>query len=59
MHHKDDSSGYRGGGYARIYLKIIILKNYMHHARAALARALAPRAKVGGISQRWTIQAIN
>ena len=39
------------GGYARIYLKIIILKNYMHRARAALARALAPRAKVGGMSQ--------
>jgi hypothetical protein len=36
-------------------LKIIILKNYMHraHARehAARARALAPRAKVGGMSQ--------
>jgi hypothetical protein len=32
-------------------LKFIILKNYMHHARAALARALAPRAKVGGMSQ--------
>ncbi len=39
------------GGYARIYLKFIILKNYMHRARAALARALAPRAKVGGMSQ--------
>jgi hypothetical protein len=32
-------------------LKIIILKNYMHCARAALTRALAPRAKVGGMSQ--------
>jgi hypothetical protein len=32
-------------------LKIIILKNYMHRARVALARALAPRAKVGGMSQ--------
>jgi hypothetical protein len=30
-------------------LKNIILKNYIHRARAALARALAPRAKVGGI----------
>jgi hypothetical protein len=30
-------------------LKFIILKNYMHRARAA--RALAPRAKVGGMSQ--------
>ena len=39
------------GGYARIYLKFIILKNYMHRARAALARALAPRATVGGMSQ--------
>jgi hypothetical protein len=40
------------GGYARIYyFEIIILKNYMHRARAALARALAPRAKVGGMSQ--------
>ena len=39
------------GGYARIYLKIIILKHYMHRARAALSRALAPRAKVGGMSQ--------
>jgi hypothetical protein len=29
----------------------VILKNYMHRARAALARALAPRAKVGGMSQ--------
>ena len=43
MHHKDDSSGYRGGGYARIYLKIIILKNYMHRARGAPARARAAR----------------
>jgi hypothetical protein len=34
------------GGYDRIYLKIIILKNYMHRARA-----LAPRAKVGGMGQ--------
>jgi hypothetical protein len=32
-------------------LKIIILKNYMHRPRAALARALAPRAKVGGMGQ--------
>jgi hypothetical protein len=32
-------------------LKFIILKNYMHRARAALARALAPRAKLGGMSQ--------
>jgi hypothetical protein len=31
----------------------------MHRARAALARALVPRAKVGGISQLWTIQALN
>jgi hypothetical protein len=29
--------------YARIYLKFIILKNYMHRARAALARARAAR----------------
>jgi len=39
------------GEYVRIYLKFIILKNYMHRARAALARALAPRATVGGMSQ--------
>ena len=39
------------GGYVRIYLKFTILKNYMHRARAALARALAPRAKVGVMSQ--------
>jgi hypothetical protein len=32
-------------------LKFIILKNYMHRARAALARALAPRAKAGGMCQ--------
>jgi hypothetical protein len=32
-------------------LKFIILKNYMHRARAALARALAPRATVRGMSQ--------
>jgi hypothetical protein len=32
-------------------LKFIILKNYMHRARAALARAFAPRAKVGGMRQ--------
>jgi hypothetical protein len=32
-------------------LKIIILKNYMHRTHAALTRALAPRAKAGGISQ--------
>jgi hypothetical protein len=32
-------------------LKFIILKNYMHYARAALARALAPRATFGGMSQ--------
>jgi hypothetical protein len=32
-------------------LKFTILKNYMHRARAARARALAPRAKVGGLSQ--------
>jgi hypothetical protein len=32
-------------------LKFIILKNYMHRALTALARALAPRAKVGGMSQ--------
>jgi hypothetical protein len=28
-----------------------MLKNFMHRVRAALARALAPRAKVGGMSQ--------
>jgi hypothetical protein len=39
------------GGYVRIYLKLLFLKNYMHRARAALARALAPRATVGGMSQ--------
>ncbi len=39
------------GGYARIYFKFTILKNYMHRTRAARARALAPRAKVGGMSQ--------
>ena len=39
------------GGYVRSYLKFTILKNYMHRARAALARALAPRAKVGVMSQ--------
>jgi hypothetical protein len=32
-------------------LKFIILKNYMHRALAALPRALAPRATVGGMSQ--------
>jgi hypothetical protein len=32
-------------------LKFIILKNYKHRARAAPARALAPRAKLGGMSQ--------
>jgi hypothetical protein len=32
-------------------LKFIILKSYMHRARAALALALAPRAKLGGMSQ--------
>jgi hypothetical protein len=32
-------------------LKFIILKNYMHRARGALARALAPRATVDGMSQ--------
>jgi hypothetical protein len=51
------------GGYARIYLKFTILKNYMHRALAAHARALAPRVKVGGmsqlISQLSTIQALN
>ena len=47
------------GGYARIYFKFTILKNYMHRARAARACALAPRAKVGGMSQLWTIQALN
>jgi hypothetical protein len=31
----------------------------MHRTRAALARALAPRAKVGGMSQLCTIQALN
>jgi hypothetical protein len=32
------------GGYARIYLKRTILKNYMHHARAPYhARARAAR----------------
>jgi hypothetical protein len=40
-----------GGEYARIYFKFTILKNYMHRARAARARALAPRAKVGGMRQ--------
>ena len=39
------------GGYVRIYLNIIILKNYVHRARGPLARALAPRAKVGRMSQ--------
>ena len=39
------------GGYAKIYLKFTILKNYMHRARAARARALAPHAKVGAMSQ--------
>jgi len=48
-----------GGGYARIYLKFTILKSYMHRARAALARVLAPRAKVGGMSQLLTTQALN
>jgi hypothetical protein len=47
------------GGYARIYLKFTILKNYMRRARAALTRALAPRAKVGGMSQLLTTQALN
>jgi hypothetical protein len=32
-------------------LKIIIFKNYIHRARAALVRALAPRAKVARMSQ--------
>jgi hypothetical protein len=32
-------------------LKFTILKNYMHRARVALARALVPRAKVGGMNQ--------
>jgi hypothetical protein len=32
-------------------LNFTILKNYMHRARAARARPLAPRAKVGGMSQ--------
>jgi hypothetical protein len=32
-------------------LKFTILKNYMHHARAARAGARAARAKVGGMSQ--------
>jgi hypothetical protein len=31
--------------------KITILENYMHRARARRARALAPRATVGGMSQ--------
>jgi hypothetical protein len=39
------------GGYARIYFKFTILKNDMHRARAARAHTLAPRAKVGGMSQ--------
>jgi hypothetical protein len=30
------------GGYVRRYFKFTILKNYMHRARAARARALAP-----------------
>jgi hypothetical protein len=32
-------------------LKLLFLKNYMHRSRAARARALAPRATVGGMSQ--------
>jgi hypothetical protein len=32
-------------------LKFIILKNYMHRARAALTCVLAPHATVGGMSQ--------
>jgi hypothetical protein len=49
------------GGYAIIYLKFTILKNYMHRARAGRAHVLAraTRAKVGGMSQLWTIQALN
>jgi hypothetical protein len=51
------------GGYVKIYLKIIILKNYMHRARVAPACALAPHAKVGGMhggmSLLWTIHALN
>jgi hypothetical protein len=39
------------GGIRQNLFENYYLKNYMHRAREALARALAPRAKVGGISQ--------
>jgi hypothetical protein len=38
------------GGIRQNLFENYYLKNYMHRARAALTRALAPRAKVGGIS---------
>jgi hypothetical protein len=40
-----------GGDTPEFIFKFNILKNYMHRARAARARALAPRAKVGGMRQ--------
>ena len=33
------------GGYVRIYFKFTILKNYMHHARVARARARSRLAR--------------
>jgi hypothetical protein len=38
------------GGYARIYLKITILKNYMHRARGARARSRLAQRSAGWVN---------